>query len=336
MSLSGSRIVRVDPLWALEGGRVTLEGAFGSDGFLVPHVLVGGLEARVVCASAHRLGVLIPRGLPGGPTAIQIEELPGETAFVDVGEVLATGLHQVDNPVFDADGSLYLTYSGARGEQVPVSIYRVRRDGSREPFVTGLVNPTSMARDPQGRLYVSSRFDGTVHRILPDGRTELVASELGMACGLAFAPDGTLFVGDRSGTVFAVSPGGRTTTFATLPPSVAAFHLALGPDLHLYVTAPTLAPRDAVYRIDPAGRVEVVYEGFGRPQGLAFDAEGRLYVVEALAGEAGLYRFRPGESAVERVLAAAALVGLAFDPAGGLVVASNEVAYRLEVAVRGA
>ncbi len=336
MSLAKSHIARVHPLWALEGGRVTLEGRFGLDGVLVPHVRVGGIEARVVYASPRCLGVLVPRGLPGGPTTIEIDELPGETASVDVGRILATGLHQVDNPVFDAEGHLYVTYSGARGEQVPVSIYRVRRDGSREPFVTGLVNPTSMAVDPQGRLHVSSRFDGTVHRVLPDGRTELVASDLGIACGLAFAPDGTLFVGDRSGTIFAVSPTGRTTTFATLPPSVAAFHLALGPDLHLYVTAPTLAPRDAIYRIDPAGRVEVVYEGFGRPQGLAFDAEGRLYVVEALAGAAGLYRFCPGEPTVERVLAAASLVGLAFDPVGGLVVASNEVAYRLDVPVRGA
>lgn len=330
------QIVRVSPLWAIEGGRISLEGSFPLDGGAVPRVRVGGVDARVVRASPGLVAVLVPRGLPGGRTSIQVDAVPGETAFVDVGQVVATGLHQVDNPVFDLEGHLYVTYSGARGEHVPVSIYRIRRDGSREPFVTGIVNPTSMARDPQGRLYVSSRFDGTVHRILPDGRTELVASDLGVACGLAFAPDGTLFVGDRSGTIFAVSPHGRTTTFATLPPSVAAFHLTLGPDAALYATGPTLAPRDAVYRIDSAGRVEVIYDGFGRPQGLAFDAEGRLYVVEALAGSAGLYRLRSGDAQAERVLAAGALVGVAFDPAGGLVVASNEAVYRLEVPVRGA
>lgn len=330
---SAPPIARVHPLWATEGGRVTLDGSFALDDGAVPRVRVGGVEARVVYASARRLAVLVPRGLPGGPTPLQIDELPGATAYLDIGQVLATGVHQVDNPIYDTEGHLYVTYSGARGEEVPVSIYRVRRDGSREPFVSGITNPTSMALDAEGRLYVSSRFDGTVHRIWPDGRTELVASDLGIACGLAFAPDGTLFVGDRSGTVFAISPAGHTSTFATLPPSVAAFHLALGPDLHLYVTAPTLAPRDAVYRIDPAGRVEVVYEGFGRPQGIAFDAEGALYVVEALAGSAGLYRLRPGE-APERVLAAAALVGVAFDPTGGLVVASNDTVYRLDVPVR--
>jgi streptogramin lyase len=70
----------------------------------------------------------------------------------------------------------------------------------------------------------------------PDGTTEAFAHDLGVACGLAFAPDGMLFVGDRSGTIFRVDPNGHATTFATLPASVAAFHLAIGPDGALYVS----------------------------------------------------------------------------------------------------
>ena len=110
-----------------------------------------------------------------------------------------------------------------------MSIFRVRPNGTRETFSSGIVNPTSMAVDPEGRLYVSSRFEGTVYRLLPDGSAEPFATDLGVACGLAFAPDGTLFVGDRSGTIFKVDRGGQATTFASLPSSVAAFHLALGP-----------------------------------------------------------------------------------------------------------
>ena len=48
--------------------------------------------------------------------------------------------------------------------------------------------------------------------------------------GLALAADGTLFVGDRSGSILRVSPDKQVETFASLPPSVAAFHLAFGPD----------------------------------------------------------------------------------------------------------
>ena len=110
-----------------------------------------------------------------------------------------------------------------------------------------------------------------------------VATDLGVACGIAFSDDGTLFVGDRSGSILRVRDG-RATMFATIPPSVAAFHLAFGPDRWLYVTAPTLGARDCVYRISPDGVVEVFYDGFGRPQGLAFDDHGDLYVVDAMAG----------------------------------------------------
>jgi sugar lactone lactonase YvrE len=130
--------------------------------------------------------------------------------------------------------------------------------------------------------------------------------------------------------------GKEVSLFATLPASVAAFHLAFGPDESLYVTAPTLSSRDPVYRIPPSGAVEVFYEGFGRPQGLAFDAEGRLYVVDALAGSSGLYRFSLDSGAApEPMVVGGSLIGLAFDPYGGLVLASSDTAYRLNVPVYG-
>src|SRR5262249_32835450 len=161
----------------------------------------------------------------------------------------ATGLHQVDNPVFDRDGNLYVTYSGTRGQQVPVSIFRVRPNGTRETFSSDIVNPTSMAIDARGTLFVSSRFEGIVYRVAADGSASPFATDLGVACGLAFADDadGTLFVGDRSGTIFKVGRDARVSTFASLPASVAAFHLAYGPDRALYVSGPTLSPYDSVY-----------------------------------------------------------------------------------------
>ena len=330
-----SRITAVRPLWAVEGGLVTIDGSGFSLDPVLPEVRIGGVPARLALASERSLTAVVPRGLDGGRTPVRIEDAPGETAYVEIGAPLATGLHQVDNPAYDLDGNLYVTFSGSRGQQSPVSIYVVRRDGSREPFVSGLPNPTSMAFDSDGRLYVSSRFDGSVHRVDPDGTVSAYATDLGVACGIAFGPDGTLYVGDRSGSILRVEAR-RATVVASIPPSVAAFHLAFGPDGALYVTAPTLNARDRLYRVTMDGAVDVVHDGFGRPQGLAFDAQGRLYVVDALAGASGVYRLRPDRpDDIEQVLAGGEAIGIAFDPRGGVVLASGDTAYRLEVTLHG-
>lgn len=327
-------ISAIRPAWAVPGGVVSIDGAhlpLPADG--PPHVLVDTADAHVAAASHRSLRIVVPAEQEGGRVPVRIDELPGETAFLQVAQVLTTGVHQVDSPAFDRDGRLYCTMSGQRGAKASVPLYRIGPDGVREPIAVDISNPTSLTVGPDGLLYVSSRFDGHVFRLLGDDRVELYATELGTATGLAFDPDGTLFVGDRSGTVLRVTADRQVESFASIPPSVAAFHLAMGPDRCLYVTAPSLSTHDTIYRITPDRLVEPVNSGLGRPQGLAFDATGALYVVEALAGSVGVYRLdvsRPN-AAPELVVTAPSLVGLAFDPAGGLILANAETVWRLDV-----
>jgi sugar lactone lactonase YvrE len=325
MSLS---ITSIEPLRVVDGGRVTLHGS----GFPVdplPTVTIGGVGARVSFASSRRLVLTVPPGLEGGSTPVQFEGVPEATAFVSVGAAWATGLHQVDNPVFDPDGNLYVTYSGPRGQEAPVSVFRVTRAGTREPFASGIVNATSMTFGPDGHLYVSSRFEGAVYRVDSAGTHEIVATDLGVACGIAFDADGWMFVGDRSGTIFRVREG-RAVAFATLPASIAAFHVAIARSGELFVTGPTLGSSDPVYRISRAGDVSTLPMTFGRPQGLAFAPDGSLHVVEALAGSSAVYRVSEGSDRLELVATGAALIGVAFGPRGEMVVASNETAYRFD------
>ena len=47
------------------------------------------------------------------------------TTLSTLGPRLATGLHIVDNPVVGPDGLIYATYSGVRGQQATVSIFRL-------------------------------------------------------------------------------------------------------------------------------------------------------------------------------------------------------------------
>jgi DNA-binding beta-propeller fold protein YncE len=319
-------VTGIRPSRAIEGGRVTLVGAFENVD-LLPDVRIEGHPARTVFASSNRLSFIVPSGIVEDRAgAISVNSYPVESASIELGVAIATGLHQVDNPLIDRAGNVYLTYSGTRGQQVPVSIFRIAPNGVRETYSSAVVNPTSMAMDAEGRLYVSSRFEGAVYRLGDDGSAEAFATDLGIACGLAFAPDGSLFVGDRSGTIFSVNRSGKATVLASLPSSVAAFHLALGSDA-LYVAAPTLSPYDVIYQVGFDGSVSIYSRAFGRPQGLAFGPDGALFVVEALAGSSGLYRVN-ADSEPELVVAGSGLIGLAFDSHGAMVVCSSDTAYR--------
>jgi sugar lactone lactonase YvrE len=305
---------------------------FDLDRYPRPAVRIGGLPARIVFVSERALGILVPENVPGPRAEVLVEGVDGGTEL-HVGQPVASELHQVDNPVFDTAGNLYVTDSGTRGQRVPVSVFRVRPDGTREPFVSGIVNATSMTMGPDGLLYVSSRFEGKVYRVDREGRAVAIGTDLGITCGLAFGADGGLFVGDRSGTIFRLDPAsGAARVHASLPASVAAFHLAGGDADHLYVTAPTLASHDDVYRVDADGTVSVVCSALGRPQGLAY-RHGHLYVVDAAAGWNGVYRVGAGGK-IEAIVAGTNLIGLAFDPAGGFVVASNDTVYRFGKGLR--
>jgi sugar lactone lactonase YvrE len=329
VALPAVTLTGIDPPGVLPGARLWLRGSglpVGAVGDA--SVSVGGATARVLFSAADRMAIDVPPLARPGAAPVRAAWSPGTTVFVEVGEPLATGLHLVDSPTVDMRGRVYCAISGPRGQDTPVSVYRIGRDGGREPLVQGLVNATSIAMAADETFFVSSRYEGVVYRVHRDGRKELWASELGVPCGLAIAPDGGLFVGDRTGTIHRLAPNGlRTETFATLPPSVAAYHLAMGPDAHLYVTGPTLATADAVYRFDSTGRSDVIDRSFGRPQGLAFDPHGVLHVVEALAGVSAIHRLSTSGGR-KPVVAGPGLVGVAFGPNGELVAATADALYR--------
>jgi sugar lactone lactonase YvrE len=329
------RIEGISPSAAIPGGEVEIRGSgFVSRNFARPLVHFGEAAASVALSGPQRLVVRVPEGASGGAVRVASGTYESQPFPVSVGLQIADNLHPVANPAVDAEGNTYVTFSGPRGQRVPVSLYKITANFSVKPFVTSLTNPSGLTLDRSGNLFVACRNDGTIHRVAPDGRVEQWIEGMGVATGLAFDREQNLYVGDRSGTIFKISPAREIFVFATLEPSVAAYHLAFHPTGELYATGPTTSSFDRVYRISQGGEVTTFFRGLGRPQGIAFDREGNLYVAASLGGRRGIVRITQMGRA-ELVLSGGAIVGMALLPTGRAIVATSNAVFTLDWDVRG-
>ena len=319
----------------MPGGDVAIHGSFHSAPSTRPRVRFGEAEASLLVASDDYLIARVPEGTSEGLVRVETSRAASQPFAMHVGVQIADNLHPVSNPAVDAAGNIYVTFSGQRGQKVPVSLYKITANYTVKPFVTEMMNPTGLALDRNGVLFVSCRNDGEIFRVSPEGHAERWIEGMGAATGIAFDRVGNLFVGDRSGTIFKISPDKEIFVFATLEPSISAYHLAFDPSGELFVTGPTTSSFDRVYRIGQHGEVSTFYRGLGRPQGMAFDSRGNLYVVASLAGYRGVVRISP-EGRAEHVISGIGLVGIALPPGRRALLATNDALYSLDWEVEGA
>jgi len=328
-------IVGVQPSAALPGGEVRITGNDLRPADLRrPLVRFGEIEGAVVISSDDFVVARVPYGASSGPIVISTNAHSSNPHQIKVAVPIAENLHPVTNPALDAEGNIFVTFSGSRGQKVPVSIFKIDTNYNVKPFLAELMNATSIAFDRGGQMYVSSRYDGTVYRVAPNGTMSSYAEGMGVATGIAFDRAANLYVGDRSGTIFKIAPDRQIFVFATLEPSVSAYHLTFGPRGDLFVTGPTTSSFDCVYKIDSQGNVSTYYRGLGRPQGMAFDADGNLYVAASLSGKRGIVKIAPnGQAALE--VAGAGLVGLAFAPGRSAILATTSAVHHLAWNIQG-
>lgn len=321
----GPHIDAVSPPSALAGGEVRITGSgLRPQELLRPKVRFGNFEAPVVVSSDGFLVTRVPEGAVSGSVVVATNGHESNPHPVKVAVPIAENLHPVTNPALDVEGNIYVTFSGSRGQKVPVSIFKIDTNYTVKPFVSEMMNATAIAFDREGQMYVSSRFDGAVYKVAPNGSQSTFSEGLGIATGIAFDREGSLYVGDRNGTIFKIARDKQMFVFATLEMSVSAYHLAFGPHGDLFVTG----PNDRVYKIDPNGTVSTFYKGLGRPQGLAFDADGNIYVAASLSGTRGIVKITPDAKAGMEV-AGQGLVGLAFAPGRSVVLATNSAVHHL-------
>jgi sugar lactone lactonase YvrE len=328
------QITGISPRAAIPGGEVCIRGTGLAGDGRRPHVRFGDLPGSLLLSSSNRLIVRVPDDVVSQNLTVETGSGLNTSASVVVGRTIAENLHPVANPALDAQGAIYATFSGTRGQKVTTSVFKIDLNRVMHPFLNEVMNATGITFDREGNLYVSSRMEGSIYKVTPGGQRSTYAQGMGVATGIAFDRDGNLYVGDRTGTIFKISPDRQIFVFATVEPSVAAYHLAFGPAGDLYMTGPTTSSFDHVLRISPAGEVVSFYRGLGRPQGLAFDIEGNLYVTASLGGRRGVVRLTPDAKA-ELAVSGYDLVGLAFGRHGSLILATNSSLVDLPLGVEG-
>lgn len=328
-SHSAPHITSIGPAAALPGGEVELNGnALVPAGFHQPAATIGEQRAPVVMSRASRVLLQVPDGTVSGDVQLRIGSQVSNAVPLSVGVAIAENMDPVANPVADREGNLYVGFSGSRGEQTPVSVFQIDSEYQTRPFVTNILNATGLALDGDGNLYVSSRHDGTVYRVTASGARSVFAEGMGIATGLAFDRDGLLYVGDRSGTIFKIALDRQVFVFATLEPSVSAYHLAFNDGGVLLVSGPTTSANETIYAIAPDGGISSFYTGLGRPQGMAVDVEGNVYVAASLHGRRGVVKITP-KRAASLVISGSGIVGLAFLPDGDAAVATRDTVYHV-------
>ena len=337
-------LASLSPRAAIPGGSFEVFGSglltYTNDGPQMPTAAFGEVSASLDLVRSDRALVRVPDGTIASDLTLSTQGRTSNVLHANIAVSMAESLHLISNPAADGDGNLYAMVSGPRGERVPVSIFRIDRDLQVRPFVRDLLNISALAIGRDGYVYASSRSEGTVYRISQEGEVGTFAEGMGVATGIAFDREGNLFVGDRSGTIFKIGPSGtahagEVFVFATLEPSVAAYHLAFREDGSLLVTAPNTSSNQAIFAITPEGEASVFYRGLGRPQGLALDEEGAVYVAASLHGRRGIVRITPDGDQAELFITGNDLVGLCFLDDGCAALATGSTLFHVDLGVNG-
>ena len=343
--MSHGKITKITPRAAIAGGEVIIECEdLPMKSGSATRCYFNNIRARETGFSSRRVIALVPdlpvysfaRGAGKAEVKLFCDNDYSFPFDITVGLKLADELHIVANPAVDPDDDhVIATRSGSRGQQLPVTLFRIHDADDISEITGDLMNPTGIAFNRAGEMFVTSRAEGTVYRVNRADEIVPFASNLGIATGIAFDRNGDMFVGDRSGTIYKINAVGDSEVFATLEQSIAAYHLAFGPDNALYVTRPNVASFDSVMRIDQDGEVSTFFRGLGRPQGLAFDRDGNLYVAACLKHQRGIVRINREGSQAEMFVAGMNVVGLCFGRKGEMYVATNDAVFSLNLGIYG-
>ncbi len=272
--MSKGRIERVDPAAAIPGGEVAVECTdYDTSNLRACRALFDGAEARMVGASPRRVLAIVPETSEGGAgVEVVLEGGDGQrtdSARLAVGRKLAEDLHLVANPAVRPRRRLALRHALRLARPADAGLASCASTRAASCTACTARSPTRRAWPSTARGRCSSRAAWTARStaLTPFHEVVAFARNLGVATGLAFDRYDRMYVGDRTGTIHRVNGVGEADAWALLEPSVAAYHMAFGPDGGLYVTGPTVSSFDSVTRVDEDGRTSVFFAASGARKG---------------------------------------------------------------------
>ena len=198
-----------------------------------------------------------------------------------------------------------------------------------DEFASGLNSPSWITADRIGNIYVSEHDGQRISVFSPTGANLLTITTPYKPGGVQVSPDGTIYVADYfGGKIYRYSASGTAdpVPFASTP-LVQADFMAFDAGGNLYVTGVTVTDsllEPVVHRVSPTGAdLGDFVTGFSGPEGIAFDAEGNLYVASFNSDIIQKYSALGADLGPFASLGlSASMFGIAFDASGNLYVAN--------------
>jgi hypothetical protein len=230
---------------------------------------------RILFPLLITIGVLVAGRAPGevflvpDPTADVVHRV--NSAGVKT-NLISTGLNTPEQAIADGNGNFYVADSGLG------QVLRYPAAGGG-PVQVGDAAPgvQSLAFDAAGTLYVACATDRTIRKLNAQNAFQIVVTLDANAAlrGIAFGPDGHLFVADNT----------------------------VGPE-----------QKSRIYDVNPAGTFSVFSDDVISPYGVAFDSAGKLHASDADKG-GRIVTFNPNGKSMDVSTGLGAVRGIGLDRA---------------------
>src|SRR5258708_31450383 len=102
-----------------------------------PVVNFNGLKGAILASSEDFLIAQVPMGARSGQIVVHSNGTASNPHDLKIAQpITEIAVHPVANPAVDLEGNIFVTFSGSRGQKVPVSIYKIDTDYNIKPFIS--------------------------------------------------------------------------------------------------------------------------------------------------------------------------------------------------------